>query len=223
MDEIYHFIEKHIMGVLTHCESARFSEMRPKRVDSNLYSYHLKKLLKEHYIIKDGKDYRLSPLGLQYVTRLSVRTGRPAVQAKITASILIKNSKNQILLTKRNRQPFIHTWSLPRGKTRSDEPIAQATERVLIDEAGVRGREFKHIGDAYLRCDEDGVLISNIFTHVFTAKIDDDTPLQSHTKWFDAREIDAHKMPMTPGMDRIPQMVDASKGKHFFAEITEVL
>lgn len=49
---IDHHIQKHIMSVLTKNKFARFSDMKPRDVDSNLYAYHLKLLLRKRFVEK---------------------------------------------------------------------------------------------------------------------------------------------------------------------------
>ena len=64
-DTITHHIQKYIIGVLIHQKYARFRDLKPPRVDSNLYSYHLKKLLKQKIIQKIANPYTLYTLLLQ--------------------------------------------------------------------------------------------------------------------------------------------------------------
>ena len=49
---INHHIQLHILSMLIHQEFARFRDMRPKNVDTNLYSYHLKLLIKQGLVAK---------------------------------------------------------------------------------------------------------------------------------------------------------------------------
>ena len=47
-----HHIERKIIHVLMFTEYARFTDLRPKGVDSNLFSYHLKLLMQRGYVAK---------------------------------------------------------------------------------------------------------------------------------------------------------------------------
>ena len=53
---IEHHIQKHILSVLMHTKFARFRDMRPPKVDTNLYSYHLKLLIKSGFVQKQMPD-----------------------------------------------------------------------------------------------------------------------------------------------------------------------
>ena len=87
MIEITHHIQKSILKYLTKQQTARYSQMRPPKVDSNLYAYHLKSLLKTGFIIKNNKDYSLSPSGLNYVETVSLDKFQIHSQPKITTRI----------------------------------------------------------------------------------------------------------------------------------------
>ena len=70
-DTITHHIQKYIIGVLIHQKYARFRDLKPPKVDSNLYSYHLRKLLKQKIIQKIDERYTLTLKGLMYIDRVS--------------------------------------------------------------------------------------------------------------------------------------------------------
>lgn len=218
MEEIDHFIERYIFKSLAFTASARFASMRPPRVDSNLYTYHLSKLLKLGYITKNDRDYSLSPKGLAYVDRLSFDTLKPALQAKINTGIILKTLDRRIVLTKRRRQPFIEKWGLPMGKLHAeDKNILNAAERELFEKTGLSLDGLEHIGDVYLRFLMDEQLISNAFCHFFGRQIDidavnpeDGIRLVSINSLSDDNII--------RGVDRIVELADSSDG-FFFAEL----
>lgn len=119
------------MRVLATNELARYSQMRPKNIDSNLYAYHLRVLQNSGYIIKDGGGYTLTAKGLSYidkttdVDRLNIRQ-----QPKITTTVIVKDKSSKLLLTKRHKQPFINYWNFPTGKIHlSDQSIVDAAKR----------------------------------------------------------------------------------------------
>ena len=66
-----HHVQKHIMNVLTYIKFARFRDLRPPNIETNLYSYRLRKLQKSGWVIKTEKGYTLSSKGLIYVDRIS--------------------------------------------------------------------------------------------------------------------------------------------------------
>jgi 8-oxo-dGTP diphosphatase len=50
---------------------------------------------------------------------------------------VIVNSDNQVLLTKRNIQPFLGEWVMPGGKIDLGEPIMEALKREVREEVGL--------------------------------------------------------------------------------------
>lgn len=115
-----HHIQKHIISVLIHQQYARFRDMRPPNVDTNLYSYHLKLLQKRQMVQKTDKGYCLDKAGLLYVDRVSLKSLNIRTQPKIITMIVLQNADGDVLLQKRAKQPHIDTWTLPYGKLHID-------------------------------------------------------------------------------------------------------
>ncbi|MDR0397629.1 MAG: NUDIX domain-containing protein [Candidatus Nomurabacteria bacterium] len=218
MDEIDHHIEKYIIKVLAYRANARFSDMRPPRVDSNLYSYHLKKLVNTHYLAKTGRVYTLTPKGLEYVDRLSMRYLKPIQYSKITTGVLVKNEFDEIILSKRKKQPFLGLWGLPLGKTYIDDlSIERAAERELMSRTGVVARGLRHVGDCYVRISVDDYMISSIFSHIFVKFVKKaDVELVDTARW--VRRSSLSQIAMVPGAREIIDLAFDARG-HFFEEL----
>lgn len=128
-----HFIRKHILRTLTLKKWARFRDMKPGSVDSNLYNYHLKELIKDGYVERrEQKGYRLSPAGLRYVDHVSLESFEPRWQPKLLTKLYIQNEEGAVLMWPKMKQPFIGTWSLPSGKIHYDDVTTErAAQREL--------------------------------------------------------------------------------------------
>jgi ADP-ribose pyrophosphatase YjhB (NUDIX family) len=170
--QITHFIERYILRVLAHQKVARFRDMKPGNVDSNLYAYHLKLLIRTRLVEKTEGGYRLTARGLFYVDRVNNESFNVRNQYKIITMSLLKNSKEEILLTKRDKQPFITRWTLPSGKIHLDDrDISQAATRELHEKIGLDKANLRHAGDCYIRVrDTDDQIISAVFAHIFTGE-----------------------------------------------------
>ncbi|HUC96057.1 MAG TPA: NUDIX hydrolase [Candidatus Saccharimonadales bacterium] len=214
---IDHHIQKSILKVLSRKEFARYSEMRPEKTDSNLYAYHLNRLITSGYVDKSDKGYALSVKGLQYVeyTSSSMKINR---QPKITTAILLKDNDGNVLLTKRLKQPYINYYGLPLGKTHSDKDngILDSARRELYEKTGVKYRKLTHVGDTYLKIHMDKILISDILVHVFAATCKRRMSINESSLWVDKKELS--KTHLIPGVIEIVNMVDS--GERFFNEIT---
>ncbi len=60
--------------------------------------------------------------------------------------ILLKNSKDEILLIKRGVEPQKGTWALPSGFMEADEDPEETALRELHEETGIRGKIKRLIG-----------------------------------------------------------------------------
>jgi 8-oxo-dGTP pyrophosphatase MutT (NUDIX family) len=218
MDEIYHHIEKYILQTLGLAKSRRFAQMRPPRTESNLYAYHLTKLIKLGYIEKQGLEYSLSPKGLAYVDKLSFSHHKFRQQPKINTGIIIQNEFGEVLLTKRRRQPLIEKWGLPMGKLHeSDTSIFTAAEREVWEKTGLKIRKLEHVGDTYWRFYLDDQLISSILAHLFITRIKkSDCQLDDQIRWVSAKDLIDHEI--IPGVARIVKLALGAKA-HFLAEM----
>jgi len=136
-----HHIQKHILGVLMHMKYARFRDMRPPKVDTNLYTYHLNILKKRGFVIKTDDGYCLGREGLSYVDRVSIKSLKVRTQPKIITMIVVQNANGDVLLQRRTKQPHIDTLTLPYGKLHiDDESVLAAAQREAPTE-GLRSRD----------------------------------------------------------------------------------
>jgi ADP-ribose pyrophosphatase YjhB (NUDIX family) len=150
-DTIKHHIELSIIRHLMIHEYARFSEMRPPRVDTNLFSYHLKLLLKQHYVSKTDSGYTLSRKGLVYVDRVNLEKMKLRTQPKIITMLLVQDGYGKVLIQKRTKQPYINTWTLPYGKLHiSDMSVLDAARREAREKLDFDPHKLRHVGDCYI-------------------------------------------------------------------------
>lgn len=178
-----HHIQKHILSVLMHQQYARFRDMRPPNVDTNLYSYHLKLLQKRQMVQKTDKGYCLDKAGLLYVDRVSLKSLNIRTQPKIITMIVLQNAEGDVLLQKRAKQPHIDTWTLPYGKLHIDDPSVQAAaQREAREKLGIEQLDAQHAGDCYIRIWQHDELLSTTLAHVFYAETDD-IVLNDELRW----------------------------------------
>ncbi len=213
---IEHHIQKSIMRVLVFNEYARYSEMRPENVDSNLYAYHLNRLVLSGHVEKIDKLYRLSLKGLSYVehTSSSIKINS---QPKITTAILVNDGNGNILLTKRLKQPYINHYGLPLGKIHSnkDSNILDSATRELYEKTGIKYKKMKHVGDIYLKIYIKNVLISDLLAHIFSAVIKKEVLISDSAMWVAKKDLVNVKL--IPGVKEIIKL--AESGDRFFEEI----
>jgi len=171
---VNHHIQKHIIDVLMYTEVARFSQLRPPKTDTNLFSYHLGKLIKSGLVKKLEDGYTLSTAGLSHVDRVSTQKRIIRMQPKIISMLLIQNSNGDVLLQKRNKQPYINAWTLPYGKIHiDDESLEKAAQREASEKLGLKDQPLRHIGICYIRVRSGEDILSTTTAHVFAFNTDD--------------------------------------------------
>lgn len=168
-EPITHTIQKYIVSYLMEHKTARFRDMRPPKTDTNLYSYHLKLLLKQGFVIKTDEGYRLGMRGAVYVDRVSAATVKLRPQPKIITMLVIQNDEGQVLLFKKKRQPFIGLWTLPYGKVHNNDiSVRDAAQREIIEKlSGLSVPDLKHVGDTYIHVTYEGEIAISTLVHIF--------------------------------------------------------
>jgi ADP-ribose pyrophosphatase YjhB (NUDIX family) len=212
-----HYIQKHILRELTLHKSQRFAQLRPKQVESNLFIYHLKALIKEGYVQKNTSgSYGLAPAGKRFVDRISMEKFEPRIQPKILTLLIIKNKRGELLLWKRKKQPFLGKIGFPTGKIHLGESLGEAAKRELAEKTAVTA-SLKHVGDGYLTIFESKELISQVLFHCFvgTAKSNN---FMKHANLHWGKLITETEL--IPGAKEIYAAASKAKG-HFFVEIVK--
>lgn len=211
-----HHIRKYILKSLTQAATARFSEMRPPRVDSNLYSYHLRALCKDGLVEKKAEEYRLSPKGLALADRASIDTFETRLQPKLMCWLFIQNAKGEILLWPKQKQPFIGQYSLFSGKIHlEDKTISAAAERDVCEKTGQPPKGLQHLGDCYTRVYMNEELIHAALVHVFSVQLDDNALIDDRAVWVAINRL--QEFNLSPATQEVIQRV-LSGDKSFFTE-----
>ncbi|MFZ1301716.1 MAG: NUDIX hydrolase [Candidatus Microsaccharimonas sp.] len=214
---LQHHIQKYIIGVLIHKKYARFRDLRPPKTDTNLFSYHLKVLIKENWVEKNDNGYTLSKNGLAYVDRVSIEKLNIRSQPKIITMLLIQNSEGDVLIQKRSKQPYIDTWTLPYGKTHIDDvSIEVGARRESLEKLNYSPEHIRHAGDAYIRVRTDGELLSTTLAHIFRFETDDIVGNES-IQW--AQPLKLLRLNLAPAVEEIVSRTFFGD-EHFFAEFT---
>lgn len=244
-DTINHHIERSILAYLMIHEHARFSDMRPKRVDTNLFTYHLKLLLKADYVEKTDLGYTLSTKGLVYVDRVSIDKMKLRTQPKIITMLLVQDGYGNVLLQKRTKQPYINTWTLPYGKLHiDDESVLSAANRESQEKLNVTPQNSRHAGDCYIVVGrparvaaepiDTGTFIDGDTLHLNTKEIfhidtrtlvhlvrfeTDDIEVNEQQKW--VKPLDLANVTLAPAVEQI--ITRAFFGDDFFFEEFSVI
>ena len=215
---ITHHIQKYIIDILMFQEVARFRDLRPPKIDTNLLSYHLKLLIKNNIVKKLDSGYTLSTNGLAYVDRVSVLSKAVRTQPKIITMLVVQNSDGDVLLWRRKRQPYINAWTLPYGKLHTDDvSLEAAVQRELTEKIVLTDQAVRHVGDCYIHVNTHGKLLSNTLAHIFRFERDD-IATNDNLIWVKPHRLGEYKL--APAVEQIIAR-SFFNDPHFFEEFYE--
>lgn len=203
-----HEIQKHILKKLSLEKNARYSDLKPKGVEGNLFVYHLKLLIKDGYVSNTKDSYRLTAEGRRFVDRVSFETFRERIQPKIVTLLVIKNAE-KYLFYRRTRSPFNGRVGFPYGKIHLEERLDEAASRELEEKTGLK-LPIKHRGIVYISVHDETELVSHMLCHIFTGSVrtrGDQSPTPKG-ECFWSRFEDIPKNELIPG---VPQIIGLLK------------
>jgi len=219
----FSWIQYHILAELTRHKDRRYSQLRPRDVEGNLFMYHLKGLMGEGLVEKLDKQYQLTAKGLQFAATLSLSTGRTRKQPQILVAVVAKNEKGEYLWSRWHRQPNTGMVSFPHGMMHYGERAVDMAALELAEKAGLEG-DLSHMGEVYVRVALSGELDGHILVHIFevsnyrVGRQDELRTDMSEAFW--APLTDMSKADFLPGFYEIANMVDSRGDCAIFEDIT---
>ena len=165
-----HEIQSAILGALMDESPRRFSRLKPRDTESNLFLYHLNKLIAAGYIAKDRQSYGLTNRGRLLLDSLSSDTLVQRTQPKVLVEVACQNERGEWLLFRRKKQPYSGMVGFPSGRIHLGETVLEAATRELLTKTGFHGT-LVHRGNIYFTTYTHGNLESHLLTHVFTGEI----------------------------------------------------
>jgi ADP-ribose pyrophosphatase YjhB (NUDIX family) len=211
-----HNIQKRIFNRLVGAEFMRYSELKPKELEANLFMYHLNELIKTGLVEKIDKKYTLTAVGRSTATRFSIREQTIRVMPSAISVIVLKTKTGEWLLYKRKRQPYIGSLGFPSGKIHLGDKLIAAAYRELDEKCGYEQSEvdLSYRGVFNLVENEEAGLKNHIIGHVWQGEVSEKKTFDNHageTFWGDWKAY--------PYEDFIPgfkEIVDALENPEFF-------
>lgn len=210
-----HYIQRYILDSLVKADILRNRDMRPEKVESNLYQYHLLQLQKQGYIQKVEQGYTLSNRGLAYADRHSTSLKKSRTQPKIVLILVVENELGEILLVPRQKQPFIGLLNLPSGKLHLDEAVADAVkreyrEKVDADDTGV---SVAYKSTIHSIISDGEIVISEFIGLIYSCKVVKDVIKKDDFVWFGV--ANAYPVNIMPG---VAEIINAYTDDQLFTE-----
>lgn len=172
---IDHAIQKDIVRTLVTSSSARFSELKPKRIESNLFMYHLNQLVMRGVVLKDNASYSLTKTGKAFVDRVNLDKLVFRIQPKILTILTVKSKNGKWLLLERTHEPHMNRVGFPSGKIHFGEELQDAANRELLEKTGLVDLTLKLRGNVVMRFIDTATsqVMNHIIGYVFYAEISD--------------------------------------------------
>lgn len=162
------WIQNHVLLELTRHATRRYSELKPRDIEGNLFMYHLKGLIKEGLVEKKDTAYGLTVKGMQMAGHISLQTGKLRVQPKILTMVACRNGNGEYLFVRWLRQPNIGLVSFPHGMVHFGESLADMAALELAEKAGLEA-DLAFKGDIYIRGMRGDAVDRHMLVHVFKA------------------------------------------------------
>jgi ADP-ribose pyrophosphatase YjhB (NUDIX family) len=125
-------------------DGARYSQLKPKDIENDLFNYHLQQLVKGELLTKTGELYSLTTKGKSLVTNIDEGDKKLPPNYKVSVYMCaVKNGK--VLLSRRKKHPQYDYVGFPSGKIKYGEKMLETADREFAEETGLTA-EFKVIG-----------------------------------------------------------------------------
>ena len=216
-----HVIQKEILIQLIQNPELRYSQLKPKHIESNHFMYHLKALMREGLVEKKPNGrYSLTMDGKLYADQVNLKTLKVRRQPKIVTLVAVQNNKGQWLLYQRKHQPLINQIGFPYGKLHLGETVQEAAERELMEKTGLTCK-LVHKGDGYIIIHEENEPVSQICFHLFYGK-SPKGKMKTETQYgwirWSEKDDDFTKPPFMASMHDLMKLIKTKKNR-FFIEL----
>lgn len=149
-----HHIRRSILDKLAVAECLRYSELKPKHLDGNVFTYHLKGLIIDNLVEKnDAGNYFLTSTGRDYIVH---RYEDSALSAH-SIFLLVLKRQSEYLLRRRTVQPLIGYSGFIHGEPEVGVDIIKTASKRLQDKTGIEKVDLAIAGSALIsqyRADE---------------------------------------------------------------------
>jgi len=170
-NDVFHTIR---LGILEQLKASppglRYSEMKPRHLENDLYNYHLQYLVKHSLVVKHDDAYDLTSKGKEFLIELNpISKSGETNQFKVAAMCIIQRkaaNTTELLYQYRTRAPFRNELEMVAGGLMRGEFALAAAKRRAKQEAGV-STDFRLLGLLRkIRYNQSGELYSDIIYHV---------------------------------------------------------
>ena len=162
-----HPVQVAILSTLSHLSQATFAQLNVQKIETDWFSYHLKKVVHEGWVIKNSdKSYILSPDGKKLALQFDSQTHAVNRSQRVSVQVVAIHD-GQYWIQHRQVEPYKGVWEFPTMRVRFGESPLQTVERALSEEAGMSGViAFRGINHK-VELTESGTLFDDKYLLVF--------------------------------------------------------
>ncbi len=168
-----HEFQISILKELLFIPRARFRDLNKLDITNDHFTFHLKHLIKEGLVKKEGSYYSLTDEGKEFANRMDTDALKLERQAKVAVAIhalRVKGGKKEYLMHQRLKEPFYGWYGSHSGKIRWGENPMDCAKREFLEETGLTGDfELKGIVH-YHHIHKDGRFLEDKYFWVYLVK-----------------------------------------------------
>lgn len=128
-------MENKILDLFLYSKKLKFGEMEKKLdIRSNKLAYHLKRLINNNILNKEGDSYEISDKSESILPYLSDK------KSVLPVILIHIGTKKECFLYTRKKRPYAGYLSLPGGRMLLGESIKQAVKRIMFDKFRVKSK-----------------------------------------------------------------------------------
>lgn len=158
-----HHIQKEIVYDLAFADRMRFSELQPPELESKAFDYHLKKVVRAGYVVKnqDG-TYSLTSEGKRLGKGVKKKQSRLIDRAYSVLLLAIRRKEDGAwLLVRRKTQPLLGLTGFMNAQPTAENSVVSTGAEICRQQTGLVGDFVVH-GHGYFRIFRAGELESFI-------------------------------------------------------------
>lgn len=220
--KVMHHIQREILRNLLLVPEARFKDLKPKGLESNIFMYHVKTLIKEGLVEKTEHGYALTGKGKQFVDRSNLESLKIRLQPKAITILAVQNNNGQYVILERLHQPFINNKGFPSGKIHYGESLHDAATRELLEKTGYTNTPLTFRGNFIMRYFNNSEVVNHIIGFVYSGSVDTVEPLEFKNIYFKSYWGDKEELYVDNRFKGHPEIFEllnkTPKGELFFAE-----
>lgn len=177
-----HNIQRKIIRALSLHQSLAFAELRPKGVESNAFTYHLRTLIKEGYLQKlDNGTYELTAMGKMLGINSHLTPQQWLSQAHAVVFVVVEDKARGLLVRRRKAQPMYGHVGFLHFEPIAEEDTLITAQKICKEKVGIDA-SFAPRGFGYARFFRDNNLHSfTTFMIVGAKEFTGDITIQTET------------------------------------------